>query len=88
MLQNLPPTKKMDKSKYTPLGELFYATEEWKRKKVLYECEKAGVPYPTIRTYFTRVKGFRVPADVQKIILDTLPEAADFFLRPQPEKVS
>lgn len=75
------------KSKYTPLGDLFYSAEEWKRKKILSETEVLGVPYTTLRSYLTRVKGFRVPADVQKVILDTLPEARACFERPAPEGV-
>ena len=88
IIDNFATKLKMEKAKYTPLGDFFYSVEEWKRKKVFHELELAGIHYYTARTYFTRVAGFRVPADVQKIIMDTLPDAKDFFARPKPEKVS
>jgi hypothetical protein len=77
----------MSNTKYTPLGNVFYETEEWKRKKVLHELSSAGIPYTTARTYFTRVRGYKVPADVQRIILETIPEASNCFERPKPEPI-
>lgn len=72
-------------AKYTPLGEVYYSVDEWKRKKILAELRAIGVAYDSLRAYLVITPAYRAAGDIRDIIIANIPEAAPLFERPKPQ---
>lgn len=70
---------------FTELGTIYYKKAMlWQRTKIETEAlAELGISRSSIRAYMVRTKAYRMRADLQEIILRTLPEAADCFIDPR-----
>lgn len=78
----LKEENKKRKAKYTSLGEIFYSSEEWKRKKTISDLKNVGIPYTNLRAYLTTIPAYKAPGDFRDLVISNFPEAEPLFKRP------
>jgi len=82
-----PKNTRVRRAVFTPLGKIYYEAEPWKRLKIETEIvSMLGLKKWALRAYMVTTPAYRMRADMQKIILDTLPEAKDCFIDPRVSK--
>ena len=85
--KNSPKSARVRRAAFTPLGKIYYEAEPWKRLKIETEIvSELGLKKWSHRAYMVTTPAYRMRADMQKIILGTLPEAKDCFIDPRVTK--
>ncbi|WP_019942596.1 hypothetical protein [Dyadobacter beijingensis] len=78
-----------NQSKFTPLGEIFFEADAWKRAKINSEVlAELGLKRSSVRAYMVSTPAYRMREDMKEIILRTLPEAAKCFTDPRIKKAA
>lgn len=68
----------------TPLGVALFQLPDWHRAKIKKRLTGVGLSEGRWRTIYERTEAYLLPAFVQEIIKEEMPEAVHFFELPQP----